>query len=171
MTARKKILVTALICAFALLLATAMHASVQKAYFERPFRVHGDATVLIDWANPQTDAAGRAFVTWTMTAAHTCTEGWFKDTGAGVLYLDTLVAEGSGECCECNGDALAWESVEEFGSNHVTVTFVGGTGQLEDAMGGFSYDYTTIAQELDDDGNPVKLTYSYWGEGAVGQML
>src|SRR5512137_1610188 len=102
MDTRKKITVAAFVCLSTLLLATAMGV-VLKKYEERPFRVHGDATVHIDWANPQTDAEGRTFVPWTMTGSRTCTEGWFKDTGAGVLYLDTLVAEGSGECCECNG--------------------------------------------------------------------
>jgi|GEM_PF-6436086 len=163
----KKVLFVGLVCLSTVLLATVMGA-VLKMYEERPFRVHGDATVLIDWANPQTDADGRAFVTWTTTGLRVCTEGWFKDSGAGVLYLDTLIAEGSGECCECNGDTLAWESTEHFGSNHVTVKLVGGTGQFEGAHSQYELDYTPLVSELDDEGNPIKLIYSFWGEGKMG---
>jgi hypothetical protein len=167
MSTRKRIIVAVSVCLSSLLLATAMSA-VLKKYEERPFRVHGDTTVLIDWANPQTDSEGRTFVPWTMTASEVATDGWFKDSGAGVLYLDTLVSEGSGECCECNGGTIAWESIEQFGSHHVTVKIVSGTGQFEGAHSQYEFDYTPLVSELNEDGNPVKLIYSFWGEGKLG---
>lgn len=163
----RKILVTAFICLSVLLLVTTMSEAF-KRYEERPFRVHGDTTILFDWANPQTDAEGRSFITWTMTASEVATDGWFKDSGAGVLYLDTLVSEGSGEACDCNGDTIAWESTEQFGSQHVVVKLVSGTGQFEGANSQYEFDYTPLVSERNEDGNPVKLVYSFWGEGTIG---
>lgn len=166
MATRKKILVTASICMLALLLGTAIRGSVDTSE-RKAFRVYGDATVLIDWANPQVDAEGRPFVTWTVTASRVCTEGWFKDTGGGRLYLDTLVLEGSGVCAERNGLVVTWDSVEEYGSQTVAVTITGGQGDFEAIGGQYTYTYTPLSTELDADGNPTKLVYSFWGAGTI----
>jgi hypothetical protein len=76
-------------------------------------------------------------------------------------------SEGSGVSNELNGDTLTWDSSEVFGTQHVTVTFTGGTGQYENATGEFALDYTIITSELNEDGNPVKITYSFWGAGSI----
>jgi len=169
MTTEKKLMVATFICLSALLLATGGSIVVGDAGIpvERTFRIHGEATVLVDWEDPNTDSDGRPFVPWTMTASQMSTEGWSKNSGAGVIYLDTFVAEGSGVSTELNGDTTAWDSFEEFGTQHTTVTFTGGTGQFENVTGKFTFDYTILTSELNEDGNPVKITYSYWGEGSI----
>lgn len=166
MTIRKKILVMASICTLALLVATTM-SNVLKAYEDRPFRVYGDATILIDWANPQVNAEGRPFVAWTLSGWQTCTEGWFEDGGGGILYLDTLVAEGSGIWCECNSDTITWKSSQEYATRDMTITLTSGTGRFKNISGHLSSDNTVLASELDADGNLTKLVYSFWGEGTV----
>ena len=169
MSTEKKIMVATLICLSALLLAkggsiVAGNGAIPE---EQPFRIHGDATVLIDWADPNTDSDGRPFVPWTMAASQVSTEGWSTNKASGVIYLDTFVSEGSGMCTELNGDTITWDSSEVLGSQHTVVTFTGGTGQYENASGQFALDYTIITSELNDEGNPTKLTYSFWGEGSI----
>ena len=168
MTTEKKLMVTAFICLSALLLATAGSVVGDAGIpVERPFRVHGEATVLADWEDQNTDSDGRPFVPWTMTASQVSTEGWSTNEGTGVIYLDTLVSEGSGVSTELNGGTIAWDALEEFGTQHTTVTFTGGTGRFENVTGEFTFDYTILTSELNEDGNPVKITYSYWGEGSI----
>ena len=54
------------------------------------------------------------------------------------------------------------------GPAHVsTITFTGGTGRFENATGEIAFDYTILSSELDEDGNPTKLTYTYWGAGNI----
>ena len=169
MSTEKKLMVAAFICLSALLIATGGSIVVGDAAIpvERPFRIHGEATVLIDWENQSIDADSRPTVPWTMAASQVSTEGWSKNNGDGVTYLDTLISEGSGVDTELNGDTITWDSSEVFGSQHAVVTFTGGTGQYENATGEFALDYTIITSELNDDGNPVKITYSFWGAGSV----
>lgn len=168
MTTEKKLMVAAFICLSALLLATAGSVvGSAEIPVERPFRIHGEATVIIDWADQSTDSDGRPFVPWTMTASQVSTEGWSANMGTGIMYLDTLISEGSGVNTELNGDTIAWDSFEEYGTQHTTVTFTGGTGEFENVTGEFTFDYTILTSELNEDGNPVKITYSYWGEGSI----
>jgi hypothetical protein len=173
MSKEKKIMIAALICLSALLLAKggSIVAGNGAIPVEQPFRIHGDATVLIDWADPNTDSDGRPFVPWTMAASQVSTEGWSDNQGEGVIYLDTFVAEGSGVCTDINGQTITWDSSEVFGSQHAVITFTGGTGQYENASGEFSLDYTIIISELNDEGNPTKLTYTFWGAGSITKMI
>ena len=173
MSTEKKIMVATLICLSALLLAKggSIVAGNGAIPVERPFRIHGDATVLIDWADPNTDSDGRPFVPWTMQASQVSTEGWSDNQGEGVIYLDTFVSEGSGVCTGLNGETVTWESSEVFGSQHTVVTFTGGTGRYESASGQFALDYTIITSELNDEGNPTKLTYTFWGAGSITKMI
>ncbi len=168
MTTEKKLMVAAFICLSALLLATAGSVvGSAEIPVERPFRIHGEATVLADWENQSIDSDGRPFVPWTMTASQVSTEGWSTNEGTGVIYLDTLVSEGSGVTTELNGDTIAWDAFEEFGTQHTTVTFTGGTGRFENVTGEFTFDYTILTSELNEDGNPVKIVYTFWGAGSI----
>jgi len=173
MSTEKKIMVAALICVSGVLLAKGGSIVVGNAAIpmERPFRIHSEATVLIDWENQNINADGRPIVPWTMTASQVSTEGWSDNQGEGVIYLDTFVGEGSGVCTDLNGDILTWDSSEVFGSQHAVITFTGGTGQYENATGEFALDYTIITSEATDDGNPMKITYSFWGSGSITKMI
>jgi hypothetical protein len=173
MSTEKKIMVAALICVSALLIAEggSIVAGNGAIPVERPFRIHSDATVVIDWENQSINADGRPIVPWTMTASQVSTEGWSDNQGQGVIYLDTFVAEGSGVCTDINGQTITWDSSEVFGSQHAVITFTGGTGQYENASGEFSLDYTIITSELNDEGNPTKLTYTFWGAGSITKMI
>lgn len=169
MTTRTKAIIGTCMVLSALWLATTGRAVVDgyAPPVERPFRIHGEATVLIDWEQAGADAEGRLFVPWTMTASQLSTEGWSTNEGAGVIYLDTFDAEGSGSSTELNGDSLAWDSVEVFGTQRVTVTFTGGTGQFEGVTGEFALDYTVLDMETNEDGNPLWMTYTFWGAGSI----
>jgi hypothetical protein len=173
MSTEKKIMVTALICVSALLFAAGGSIVVGNAAIpvERPFRIHGEASVIIDWENQSINAEGRPIVPWTMKASQVSTEGWSENQGQGVIYLDTFIGEGSGMGTELNGDTVTWDSSEVFGSQHTVVTFTGGTGQYENATGQFNLDYTILTSELNDDGNPMKLTYTFWGAGSITKMI
>jgi hypothetical protein len=173
MSTEKKIMVAALICVSALLIARGgdIVAGNGAIPVERPFRIHSDAMVIIDWENQSINADGRPIVPWTMTASQVSTEGWSDNQGQGVIYLDTFVAEGSGVCTDINGQTITWDSSEVFGSQHAVITFTGGTGQYENASGEFSLDYTIISSELNDQGNPTKLTYTFWGAGSITKMI
>jgi len=168
MTTEKKLMVAAFIYLSALLLATAGSVvGSAEIPVERPFRIHGEATVLADWENQSIDSDGRPFVPWTMTASQVSTEGWSTNEGTGVIYLDTLFSEGSGVCTDLNGDTLTWDSSEVFGTQHTVVTITGGTGRSENTTGDFSFDYKILTSELNQEGNPVKMTYSFWGIGSI----
>lgn len=168
MTTEKKLMVAAFICLSALLLATAGSVvGSAEIPVERPFRIHGEATVLADWENQSIDSDDRPFVPWTMTASQVSTEGWSTNEGTGVIYLDTLVSEGSGVTTELNGDTIAWDAFEEFGTQHTTVTFMRGTGRFENVTGEFTFDYIILTSELNEDGNPVKIVYTFWGAGSI----
>jgi hypothetical protein len=173
MSTKKKLMVAAFICLSALLLAKSGNIVAGNAGIpvEQPFRIHGEATVVIDWEQASMDADGRPFVPWTMTASQVSTEGWSENQGEGVIYLDTFVGEGSGVCTDLNGGTITWDSSEVFGSQHTVVTFTGGTGQHENATGEFSLDYTIINSEANDDGNPTKITYTFWGDGSITKMI
>ena len=173
MSTEKKIMVVALICVSAVLIATGGSIVAGNAAIpvERPFRIHSEATVLIDWENQNINADGRPFVPWTMTASQVSTEGWSKNQGEGVIYLDTFVGEGSGVCTDLNGGTITWDSSGVFGSQHTVVTFTGGTGQYENASGEFTLDYTILTSEVNEDGNPTKITYTFWGAGSITKMI
>jgi hypothetical protein len=102
-----------------------------------------------------------------MTASQLSTEGWSTNEGTGITYLDTFVSEGSGVSTELNGGTLAWDSSEIFGTQHVAVTFTGGTGQFETVTGEFTFDYTVLSSEVNEEDNPVKIVYSFWGAGSI----
>lgn len=169
MSTEKKFMVAALFCLLALLLATgsSIVAGNTGIPVDRPFRLYSDATVTIDWENQGIDSDGRPFVPWTMTASQISTEGWATNEGQGVMYLDTFFSEGSGVCTDLNGDTLTWDSSEVFGTQHTDITITGGTGRSENTTGNFSFDYKILTSELNEEGNPVKMTYSYWGAGSI----
>ncbi|OHB82300.1 MAG: hypothetical protein A2Z38_00265 [Planctomycetes bacterium RBG_19FT_COMBO_48_8] len=173
MSTEKKIMVVALICVSAVLIATGGSIVAGNAAIpvERPFRIHSEATVLIDWENQSINAYGRPIVPWTMTASQVSTEGWSENQGEGVIYLDTFVGEGSGVCTDLNGGTITWDSSEVFGTQHTVVTFTGGTGQYENASGEFTLDYTILTSEVNEDGNPAKITYTFWGAGSITKMI
>jgi hypothetical protein len=173
MSTEKKIMVAVLICVSALLIVNSgsIVAGNGAIPVERPFRIHGETTVIIDWDNQSVDTDGRPIVPLTMTASQVSTEGWSDNQGQGVLYLDTFVIEGSGVATDINGQTITWDASEVFGSQHTVVTFTGGTGQYENASGEFSFDYTIISSELNDEGNPTKLTYTFWGAGSIMKMI
>jgi hypothetical protein len=83
-----------------------------------------------------------------------------------MIYLDTFVSEGTGVSIEQNGDTIEWKATEAYGTQHVAVTFTGGTGQYEGTAGAFEFDYTILNAEVNEDGNPVSMTYSFWGTGS-----
>jgi hypothetical protein len=173
MSTEKKIMVVALICVSAVLLATGGSIVVGGAAIpvEQPFRIHGEATVVIDWEQMSMDADGRPIVPWTMNASQVSTEGWSTNHGEGVIYLDTFVAEGSGVGTELNGDTAMWDSSEVFGSQSTVITFTGGTGRYENVTGQFTLNSTILNSELNEDGNPVKITSTYWGAGSITKMI
>ena len=53
-------------------------------------------------------------------------------------------------------------------SASVVVKLVSGTGQFEGANSQYEFDYTPLVSERNEDGNPGKLIYSFWGEGTIG---
>lgn len=168
MVTKRNIVITACACLIALLVGPAVEGVVEKtSATRRPFKVYGDATVQIDWSDIWYDDDGRLYVPWTMTAQRVCTEGWFTDEGQGVLYLDDGTMVGSGMCSENDGGLVTWESLEQWGTQHVSVKITGGHGPFEGVAGSFGYDYTVIKSELDGNGNPRKLMYSFWGKGVT----
>jgi hypothetical protein len=173
MSKEKKLIVAALICVSALLIAKggSIVAGNGAIPVERPFRIHGEAKVIIDWENQSINTEGRPIVPWTMQASQVSTEGWSENQGQGVIYLDTMMGEGSGLGTELNGETVTWDSSEVFGTQHAVITFTGGTGRYENASGEFSFDYTIISSELNDEGNPTKLTYTFWGAGSIIKMI
>lgn len=173
MSTEKKLMVAVLMCLSALLLGTGASIVAGNAAIpvERPFRVHSESTVIVDWENQGLDSDGRPIVPWTMNASQVTTEGWAQNQGEGVIYLDTFTSEGSGVCTDLNGDTIIWDSSEVFGSQHTVVTFTGGTGPYENVTGQFSFDYTIIASEINDEGNPTKMTYTFWGAGSITKMI
>jgi hypothetical protein len=173
MSTEKKLMVVVLLCVSALLLITGGSIIAGNAAIpvESPFKVHSEATVIVDWENQGLDADGRPIVPWTMNASQVTTEGWAENQGEGFIYLDTFTSEGSGVCTDLNGDTITWDSSEVFGSQHTVVTFTGGTGPYENVTGQFSFDYTIIASEINDEGNPTKMTYTFWGTGSITKMI
>jgi hypothetical protein len=93
MSTEKKIIVAVLICVSALLITNSgsIVAGNGAIPVERPFRIHGETTVNIDWENQSVDTDGRPIVPLTMKASQVSTEGWSDNQGQGVLYLDTFV--------------------------------------------------------------------------------
>ena len=173
MTTAKKLTVAAVICSLALLLVSggSIVAGDGAIPVERPFRIHSDARVYVDWANQSVDADGRPIVPWAITASQVSTEGWSTNQGEGVLYLDTFIGEGNGVCTDLNGDTLTWDSSEAVGTQHVVITITGGTGQYEGATGEFTFDYTILTSEVDEEGNPTKITHTSWGAGSITKMI
>jgi len=173
MSTEKKLMVAALICVSALLIAKegSIVAGNGAIPVERPFRIHSEAKVIIDWENQGLDADGRPIVPWIMTASQVSTEGWAENRGEGVIYLDTFTSEGSGACTDLNGDTISWDSSEVFGTQHTVITFTGGTGPYENVTGQFDFDYTIITSEANEAGNPTKLTYTFWGAGSITKMI
>ena len=173
MSTAKKLMVAVLICMSALLLITGGSIVAGNAAIpvERPFRIHSEANVIVDWENQSLDTDGRPIVPWTMIASQVSTEGWAENQGEGIIYLDTFTSKGSGVCTDLNGDTISWDSSEVFGSQHTVVTFTGGTGTYENVTGQFDFDYTIITSEVNDDGNPTKLTYTFWGAGSITKMI
>jgi hypothetical protein len=169
MTTKKKLMTVVLMSIGALWLVTGgkIIAGDGDAPLDRPLMVYSDATVVADWTQQSVDADGRPFVPWTMTALQLTTEGWCTNNGTGVMYLDTGAGVGSGVCTYLNGDTVEWDSFEELGTQHATITFTGGTGEFENAVGELTFDYTILTSELNEDGNPTKLTYTYWGAGNI----
>ncbi|MBN2592849.1 MAG: hypothetical protein JXA81_05020 [Sedimentisphaerales bacterium] len=169
MSTKKKMMVAGLMGLAALWLVTGgkIIANDEDTPVERPFMIHSDITATVDWSQMGVDEEGRPFVPWTSKASQLCIEGWSINIGSGVLYLDTFDSEGSGLCTYTTGDTIEWDSFEQFGTQHTTVTFTGGTGRFENITGGFSFDYTILNQEVNEEGNPVSLTSSYWGEGTI----
>ena len=169
MTTKKKLMIAVLMSVAALWLATdgKIIAGDGDTPVDRPLMVHSDATVVSDPTQAGVDADGRLFVPWTFTALQLTSEGWCTNNGTGVIYLDTGEGVGSGVCTYLDGDTIEWDSFEEFGTQHTTITFTGGTGRFENAVGEIAFDYTILNTELDEDGNPTKLTYTYWGAGNI----
>jgi len=173
MTTQKRLTVAALVCLSALLLASGGNIVVGGGGIpvERPFRIHSEATVHISWEDQSINAEGRPIVPWTMAASQVSTEGWSSNDGEGVMYLDTFVAEGSGVCTDLNGDTITWDSSEVMGSQHTVITFTGGTGQYEDTIGGFTFDYRILTSDVNEEGNPTKMTYTFWGAGTITKVI
>ena len=169
MTTKKKLMVAVLMSFAALWLASGgkIIAGDGDTPLDRPFMIHSDATVIVDWTQQSVGADGRPFVPWTMTASQLTTEGWGANSGTGVMYLDTGAGVGSGVCTYIDGDTVEWDSFEELGTQHTTITFTGGTGKFENAAGELIFDYTILSSEFNEEGNPTKLTYTYWGEGTI----
>jgi len=169
MTTKKKLMTVAWMSVAALWLVTGgkIIAGDGDVTLERPFMIHSEATVVADSTQAGMDADGRLFVPWTMTAFQLTSEGWCTNSGTGVMYLDTGAAVGSGICTYLDGDTVEWDSFEEFGTQHTTITFTGGTGKFEHVAGEFAFDYTILSTELDEEGNPTKLAYTYWGAGSI----
>lgn len=134
------------------------------------FRDVSDARFLLDFDSAAMDGPYLA-VPWTMTASGTGTYfGPTENQGSGTVYMDPssgtpipVYSVGSG-CATTTetGDKICWDAVEIGTSLHATITFTGGTGQLEDLNGGFTFDYAP------DGGNPPNLiTYRYEGIGTI----
>jgi hypothetical protein len=147
----------------ALLLSTAV---IAKHPVERPFKIHGNNTIVGDFASIDIDPVYGPYVSLEATGCGVATySGRFELVGEGRLYLDAGFTEGSGTTTAANGDEVHWESFEISGTQEGTVTFTGGTGRFENASGGFSFESTVTEEKW--DGTVMTLTYSYTGTGTT----
>jgi len=155
------IVLTLAVCA--LLLSTAV---IAKHPVERPFKIHGNNTIVADFAATDIDPVYGPYVCWEATGCGEATHsGRFELIGEGRLYLAAGFSEGSGATTGANGDKVNWESFEIPGTQQGTVTFTGGTGRFENASGGFSFEYTVTDEKW--EGSVMTLRYSYTGTGTT----
>jgi hypothetical protein len=147
----------------ALLLSTAV---IAKHPVERPFKIHGNATVILDFTSIVIDPVYGPFVPWDMTTSSEATHaGRSTEVGNGRLYLEAGFSEGSGCSTHANGEETHWDAFEISDTQQVTVTFTGGTGRFENASGGFTFEYTVTEEKW--DGTVLTLTYSWTGTGTI----
>jgi len=122
---------------------------------ERPFKVHGDVTVVISLLD------GSFTGTETGEATHI---GRYSSIGEGSFDLDTWDGTEIGVLTAANGDELSWTE-EITGGAVIARTFTtGGTGRFENASGGFS---TAITPDVVVDFPFVIVTFSYRATGTI----
>jgi hypothetical protein len=133
----------------ALLLPTTL---IAKKQVERPFKVHGDVTVVISLLDGS--LVGRE----TGEATHI---GRYSSVGMG--YLDAAgYGTENGVLTAANGDELSW--TEAISPGNIERTFTGGTGRFENASGGFS---TAITPDVVVDFPFLIVTFSYRATGTI----
>jgi hypothetical protein len=141
----------------------------------RPFQTKGTVTINIKtFGSPVPDPDLDALQTgsWTTTATPVATHlGRYTEEGEGGIYIDydfanhialsPPYAKGHGRATAVGGDTIEWDSFEWMGSQHVTITFTGGTGRFEYVSGGFSYDHPA------QDPTATEWIYEYIGAGTI----
>jgi len=150
---KRNIVLALAVCA--LLLCTTVTAKHQVT---RPFKIHGDVTVVISLVD------GSLVGTETGEATHI---GRYSSAGEGSFDLGSGSGTETGVLTAANGDELNW--VEEITpisqvASRIVRTFTGGTGRFENASGGFSYE---ITPDVVVDFPLVILTFSYMATGTI----
>ena len=146
---KRNIVLALAVCA--LLLSTAV---IAKHPVERPFKVHGDVTVVISLLD------GSFTGTETGEATHI---GRYSSEGVGSFDLNTMNGTEIGVLTAANGDELCWTE-EITGGAVIARTLTGGTGRFENASGEFS---TSITTDVVVDFPFVIVTFSYRATGTI----
>lgn len=126
---------------------------IAKHPVERPFKVHGDVTVVISLVD------GSLVGTETGEATHV---GRYSSEGEGSFDLGSGSGTETGVLTAANGDELCW--TEAIRPGNIDRTFTGGTGRFENASGGFS---TAITPDVVVDFPFVIVTFSYRATGTI----
>jgi len=127
---------------------------IAKDQVERPFKLHGYGTAILNFDNG----------TWTFAdksgeATHL---GLFTMPGAGT-FIPSFT--GTGSLLAANGDEVFWY-VEQAGPEYPAFfTITGGTGRFEGASGSFAI--MTADEIAAWDGNLLIVTHSLSGVGTI----
>ncbi len=93
------------------------------------------------------------------------------ETGVGLVDLATFSSTAMGTATTANGDLVHWVASSSPGPNNTTsvdVHYVGGTGLMDDATGGFSTTFIeTITPPLNPSTTVYRGTFDFTGEGKI----
>ncbi len=92
------------------------------------------------------------------------------ETGCGLIDLSTFSSSAMGTCVIANGDLLHWVASSSAGPNNTTtvdVHYVGGTGLMDDATGGFTTTFTETLTPPLGTSMVYQGTFDFIGEGTI----
>lgn len=146
-TKKHMLIVSLLVCALALIALGAGQKSV-----ERPFKINGDLTVMVNMANGQAEGVDFG------QATHT---GRYHNTMTLQFYPNSDHVTGSGTLTAANGDQLFWDRNDHY------FTFTGGTGRFEGATGWFEIDHPEAIYDYSQMPQFVIAKHPYEGMGEI----
>ncbi len=135
-----------------------------KDKVERPFKLHGENCLILDFSNYLNDPIIPFEIEWESgQATHL---GLYTSSGTGTHNLVTGESNASGYATAANGDKVYWESTLQAGGPAI-ITWTGGTGRFEGASGSWTETSTVESKEWIPDTWLERITYSLSGSGTI----